>query len=71
MRHSTIGGGSEAYSVDEFCGLFGISRSLFYKLQRRGLAPRTMKLGARQVISRDAVADWKAAREAGKAGAAA
>lgn len=48
-----------AQSVDAFCESNGISRSLFYKLQREGKAPRIMKIGRRTLISSEAAAEWR------------
>jgi predicted DNA-binding transcriptional regulator AlpA len=36
-----------AYDVTGFCAAVGISRSLFYDLQRNGEGPRVTKLGDR------------------------
>jgi predicted DNA-binding transcriptional regulator AlpA len=53
-----------AYSVTEFCHLHGLSRSLFYALQRTGDGPAVMRLGGRVAVSKEAAARWRAAREA-------
>ena len=56
-----------AYSIAEFCEAHGISVDHYFKLQREGLGPRIMKAGARTLISLEAAADWRRAREeAGK-----
>jgi hypothetical protein len=57
-----------SWTIDEFCERNGISRSLYYKLQRQGLGPRTWGAGTHQRISDQAETDWIAQREA--AGAA-
>lgn len=54
----------DAYSVDEFCTRHRISRTLFYKMKSEGLMPATFKLGTRVLISREAAAAWRRAREA-------
>jgi hypothetical protein len=54
----------DAYPIPEFCRRHGISQSFYFLLQRQGLGPRTMKVGARVVISKEAAADWRRAREA-------
>ncbi|MBR1332811.1 hypothetical protein [Bradyrhizobium ottawaense] len=54
----------DALSIDEFCARHCISRRLFYKLKSEGLMPVTFKLGTRVLISREAAAAWRAAREA-------
>ncbi|MDA9501529.1 hypothetical protein [Bradyrhizobium sp. CCBAU 11357] len=53
----------DAYSVDEFCQRHRISRQLFYKLKHQGLMPVTFNLGTRVLISREAAAVWRRARE--------
>lgn len=54
---------ADAYSVDEFCARHRISRQLFYRLKPMGLMPVTIKLGTRVLISREAAAAWRRARE--------
>jgi predicted DNA-binding transcriptional regulator AlpA len=51
-----------AFSIEEFCHLHGFSRSFFYVLEQRGLAPRTMRLGTRVLISVEEAARWRAER---------
>lgn len=53
-----------AYSPAEFCRAHGISRTLYYDQKRRGNGPRTFKVGRRELISREAAADWRRQREA-------
>jgi len=48
----------EAFSIATFCKRYGISRALFYKLQKNGKAPRSFKLGRRVLITRDAAREW-------------
>ena len=50
----------EAFSIAAFCKIYGISRALFYKLQKDGKAPRTFNLGRRVLISKAAAHDWLA-----------
>jgi hypothetical protein len=52
-----------ALSIEQFCNSHGISLDLYYKLQRQGLGPRTMKVGSRTLISIEAAAEWRRARE--------
>jgi predicted DNA-binding transcriptional regulator AlpA len=54
----------KALSIQEFCDAHGISRGLFYKLKKQGKAPRIMEVNSRQLISDEAGADWRRAREA-------
>jgi len=51
-----------AFTIDEFCRAFKISRSMFYKLQKAGEAPLIMRAG-KPLISYAAAADWRRARE--------
>jgi predicted DNA-binding transcriptional regulator AlpA len=54
----------KSYSIADWCALHSLSRGFFYKLDARGEAPRTFKLGAIRRISDDANNEWLAAREA-------
>lgn len=56
-----------AFSIPEFCALHRISRPYFYKMLKTGLAPRTMMLGGRRLVSAEAAADWRREREASPA----
>jgi hypothetical protein len=55
---------ADAYSVDEFCPRHRISPQLFYKLKPQGLMPATFNVGTRVLISKEAAAAWRRAREA-------
>ena len=55
---------SLAMSIKEFCRLHGISEDQFYKMQRGGWGPSTMKVGSRTLISAEAAAEWRRTREA-------
>jgi hypothetical protein len=52
------------YSIRQFCTAHNISDHLFYKLQRQGLAPKTMRVGARTLISMESAAKWRRKCEA-------
>ena len=52
-----------ALSIPEFCEAHGISEGFFYKLKKQGEGPREMKVGARTLISLEAAAEWRRARE--------
>jgi hypothetical protein len=54
---------ADANSVDELCARHRISPQLFYKLKPQGLMPVTFNVGARVLISREAAAAWRRARE--------
>ena len=49
----------QSFSIQEFCKLHDISRSLFYVLREKGEAPRVMKVGRRTLISVEAAAEWR------------
>jgi len=49
----------DVYTVEEFCRLVRIGRTLYYKLIKQKLGPRIMKLGERSVrISHEAAVNW-------------
>jgi hypothetical protein len=52
-----------AYSIHEFCRAYRISVDTYYRMQRLGFGPRTMKVGARTLISLEAAAEWRRERE--------
>jgi hypothetical protein len=54
---------ADAYSIDEFCARHRISPQLFYKLKPQNLMPVTFNVGSRVLISREAAAAWRHARE--------
>jgi hypothetical protein len=54
---------ADAYSIQEFCARHRISPQLFYKLKPQGLMPVTFNVGTRVLISREAAAAWRRARE--------
>jgi hypothetical protein len=47
------------YSVRDFCIAHSISEDMFFKLQRQGLAPKTMRVGARTLISMESATEWR------------
>jgi hypothetical protein len=54
----------KAYSIPQFCALHGISIDTYFRMQRQGLGPATMKvLKNRTLISVEAAAAWRRARE--------
>lgn len=46
-------------SIPEFCDENGLSRSFFYTLLKRGLAPKIMKIGRRTLITVEAADEWR------------
>ncbi len=50
---------TKAYSIDEFCKSYGISKSFFYKLKKQGKAPAIMSVGKRTLISNASAMEWE------------
>jgi predicted DNA-binding transcriptional regulator AlpA len=48
----------ESFTINEWCALRKISRSMFYKLGSQGRAPRTHNVGTKVLISPQADAEW-------------
>jgi len=51
------------YTQAEFCAARKFSRALYFKMKKRGLGPREMKVGKRRIITPQAAADWDRERE--------
>jgi hypothetical protein len=64
QKHPTLTIPRGAYTINEFAEAHGISPSMFFKLQKQGLAPATMWVGTRRLISVESAARWRAEREA-------
>ena len=54
----------DAYTIREFCARHRLSMSMYYKMRTQGRGPREMHVGRHVVISREAAAKWRRAREA-------
>jgi hypothetical protein len=52
-----------AMSIREFCTAHRISEDMFFKMRRQGWGPAVMRVGARTLISSEAAAEWRKARE--------
>jgi hypothetical protein len=52
-----------AFSVDEFCAAYRISRRMYFRLRDAGLGPIEMHVGRRVLVSVDAALAWAKARE--------
>ena len=59
-----------AMSIAEFCAAHRISEDMFFKMRRQGWGPVVMRVGTRTLISVEAAAAWRQAREQAAAGAA-
>ena len=55
---------TKAYTINDFCKAYSISRSLFYKLKETGKTPKTFQLGSRILISSEAIEEWQKTMEA-------
>lgn len=53
----------KAYTVDQFCELYNISRAFAYKLWDSGLGPRYYKVGTRRFVSVEAAEEWRKQNE--------
>ena len=58
-----------SFSIERFCKRNGISKRQYFKMQRQGIGPHTLKIGGRKGIriSLEAERDWIREREAERA----
>jgi hypothetical protein len=63
-RPPPIRGPPAAYSIRQFCRDHNISESMYFKMRAMGLGPREMAVGTRRLITKEAAAEWRKAREA-------
>lgn len=54
----------ELFSINDFCDVHDISRSLFYTLLKEGRAPATTRIGRRRLISAEAAREWRRQHQA-------
>lgn len=54
---------TKAFTVENFCEAYQISKSFLYKLAREGKGPRMMRVGRRTLISAEAAAEWQTRNE--------
>lgn len=54
---------AEAYSIPEFCEAHRISESMYYKIRKEGQGPREARALTKVIITKEAAADWRRARE--------
>jgi hypothetical protein len=52
-----------AYTIREFCDAHRISRSTYYNLRKQGLGPDEARVRDRVIITMEAAARWRRARE--------
>lgn len=55
------------FRISVFCQAHGISEDFYFRLQRDGLGPKTMKIGGVTIISVEAAEAWRRDREAATA----
>jgi predicted DNA-binding transcriptional regulator AlpA len=48
-----------SYSVIQFCKDQNMSRGMFYKILKKGLGPKIMKIGRLTRISSSAITEWR------------
>lgn len=53
----------DAFTIPEFCVRNRISRAFYFKLKNQGLGPTEMRVGSRVLVSKEAAASWRRARE--------
>jgi hypothetical protein len=53
----------DAYAIPEFCRRHNISTGTYYNLRNLGLGPREARAMNRVLITKEAAADWRRARE--------
>lgn len=53
----------EAFTIREFCRAHRISEPLYFKMKKMGKGPREMHALGRVMISIEAAAEWRRARE--------
>lgn len=54
----------QSRTIAEWCAHRRVSRSMFYKLDDQGLAPKTHRVDVKRLISPQADAEWLQQREA-------
>ena len=69
MNQHAIGYGYNraAMTVEEFCEEHRIGRTTYYRLEKEGTAPRSIKIGRRRIITSEAAAEWRSTMEAAEA----
>lgn len=59
---------TECFTIKEFCAAHRIGLNTYYKLRKAGKGPVEMHVGKKALVTREAAARWRAAREAAEAG---
>jgi hypothetical protein len=63
-RKRHLRGPNDVHSIESFCESNGISVTTYFALKKAGKGPREMKVNKRILITPEAEADWRRAREA-------
>jgi hypothetical protein len=53
----------DVHDIESFCAANRISVGTYFNLKKQGKGPREMRVGKRVLISPEAEADWRRARE--------
>jgi hypothetical protein len=61
---------ARAFTIAEFCKAHRISQTTYFELKKSGEGPDEMAAGRRRIISQEAAARWRKAREVAAAEAA-
>jgi hypothetical protein len=48
-----------AYTINEFCDAYRISRGKLYQLWAQGIGPRWVNIGKKRIITIEAAGDWR------------
>ena len=59
MNNETLGENVAAYTVQEFCDAYRISKPKFYRIGRNGEAPQSIKIGNVRRIPISAAKAWE------------
>jgi predicted DNA-binding transcriptional regulator AlpA len=49
----------KAYTIKEFCNMYGIKLPYYFHLQKTGRAPSVLKLGRKVFIPVEAIKEWE------------
>jgi hypothetical protein len=61
---------TRAYTIQEFCEAYRVSRGMLYKMWRNGAGPRFFRAGSKVLISDEAADAWRVACESAASAAA-
>ena len=64
MAHHPIEIPTKCFTIEEFCRAHRVGRSTYYRLREEGRGPDECRLLGKIVITKEAAARWRAARDA-------